>query len=92
MAKRLTMVVLFVGAIGLASLITPSTAEARGCYRSYGGHYHRGPVYSRSYYGGGYYAPYRTHPRSYYHHHHHDYWGGSGLYYGGHRGGLYIRF
>lgn len=92
MAKRLMMVVLFVGAMGLASLAAPSTAEARGCHRGHGGFYRGGPVHSRSFYGGGYYAPRRA------------YYGGGGFYggpgfYGGYgRGfygggsGLYIRF
>lgn len=92
MAKRLTMVVLFIGAIGLASLITPSTADARGCYRGGGGFYRGGgfygsPVYGRSYYRGDYYAPYRSYYRG-----GPGYWGGPGFYYGSPRGGIYFRF
>lgn len=89
MAKRLMMVMLFVGAIGMASLATSSTAEARGCYRGggWGGHYHSyGPVYRSNYYGGGFYAPRQSFYGG------GPYWGGGGYHYGAPRGGVYIRF
>ncbi|WP_425396147.1 hypothetical protein [Aeoliella sp.] len=89
MAKRLLMVMLFVGAIGVASLVTADTAEARHrCYRGGYGHYYGGPVVTRSYYGGGFYAPRRAYyaPRVY----GPGWYGPSGLYMNGYRGGIYV--
>jgi hypothetical protein len=62
MFKRILLAVMFVTALGAASLATPDTAEARrGWYR--GGRpyvsYYYGPRYR-------YYAPYRPYYRSYY--------------------------
>ncbi len=91
MAKRFVMVALCVGALGLASLAAPSTADARGCYRS-PGRYYGGPVYGRSFYRGGFYAPYRSYYGGPGFYGGPGYYGGGGFYYGGHRGGVYVRF
>lgn len=101
MAKRLMMILLFVGALGMAGLINPSTAEARhGCHRGYGGYgggvgsyYYGGPALQRSYYGGSFYTPYQSYyyggPRVY---GGPGYYGGGGLYLNSPGAGLYIRF
>ncbi|MCO6047183.1 hypothetical protein NG895_25065 [Aeoliella sp. ICT_H6.2] len=94
MAKRFLMVMLFVGAIGAASLMTADSAQARhrhcGYGGGYGGGYYGGPVHGRAYYGGGYYAPRRAYyaPRVY----SPGWYGPSGLYMNGYRGGIYVRW
>lgn len=91
MAKRLLMVMLFVGAIGVASLVTADAAQARHRHCGYGGGYYGGPVHRHAYYGGGYYAaPRRGYyaPRAY----GPGWYGPSGLYMNGYRGGIYVRW
>jgi hypothetical protein len=80
MFKRIVLALMFVTALGAASLATPDTAEARrGWYRGgrpYASHYY-GPRYR-------YYAPYRPYYRSYYRPRYYD-----PYYYGGYRRSYY---
>ncbi|QDU53883.1 hypothetical protein [Aeoliella mucimassa] len=96
MAKRVLMMLLFVGALGAASLMMPNTAEARGHrygppvrhYHNHGRVQHRGYYAPRAaYYAPRYYAPRYYAPRVYAPRYN---YGGGGVYLNGARGGLYI--
>jgi hypothetical protein len=61
MFKRIALALMFVGALSMASIVTPNTAQAhRGWRRPYVSYYYGPPRYS--YYG----APYRTYYRGWY--------------------------
>jgi hypothetical protein len=87
MFKRFLMAALCVSALGVATLATPDTAEARRYWRRpYVSYYYGPPVYygwSRPYryYRPRYYAPYR-----------YRYYGYPDYYYYGPRGGIAFRF
>ena len=89
MFKRILLAVVCVSAVGVSTLATPQTAEARRYWgRPYVSYYYGAPrayygwtrPYRRYYYGPRYYAPYQ---RSYY-------WPYS-YYYGGPRGRVAVR-
>ena len=100
MFKRMMVVMLFVGAIGAASLLTAGNAEAHrhrhGC--GYGGYGYGGPV-AVPVYRSGFYGAYPA-PRAYSARYYGNpgWYGPSGLYQSGYRGnyyggsGIYIRF